>query len=122
MRFYALTCLTAVAALAPPAFADPGRISRGAIVGVWTVDGGSCEGDTSEIYRADGTFGSDTYEGRWTLLGDQFTTKVERQGEIGERFKRAPERASTSTILRLTRTVRVERWRDGSVHRSHRCS
>ena len=94
---------------------------RSAIVGVWSVPDGSCEGDTSEIFRTDGSYRGDTYEGRWTVRGRRLTTKVERQGEMGGPLRTAPEPATVSTLLRLTRKLRVERWGDGSVHRLHHC-
>lgn len=122
MRSAVYSCCTAVLFTVSSISASSHAIKRASLVGVWTAPGGSCEGDTAEVYRPDGRYETETSEGRWTLQGNRLLTTIEKTGEMGEPFKAIhPVERETTTILRATLKTRTERWQDGSIHRSLRC-
>jgi hypothetical protein len=102
-----------VRATAPP---------KSALLGSWEEDPGTCEGDNSVLYRGDGAFFGYDYEGRWVLEGATLRTAITKQMGSDEQWRPLgkPERSST-TIVSLTRSRLVERWKDGSLHHYHRC-
>jgi hypothetical protein len=107
------------AIIAPPVVAE--EIDRTQLIGTWAA-GGSCESDTVEFYRSDGTLETPTSAGRWSLRGDQLTIIVTSAGEMGEAFQPLnPVHRDVVTLLSVSGRERKERWRDGSVHYIRRC-
>jgi hypothetical protein len=92
------------------------------LIGQWAPPGGSCEGDTIEVYNVDGSYETDTSKGRWRIIGKTLTRRIELTGETGEKLLRLtrPDIFSV-TIVRLDRNVRIERWPDKKSHRFLRC-
>lgn len=97
--------------------------ARADIIGNWEEDPRTCEGDGHVTYSADGAFDGYDFEGRWLLSGNRLATTI-TQRTIGPDEKvvriKSPE-SQVSTIVSSSRTRRVERWQDGSLHRLHRC-
>lgn len=121
MRQTALTIFAVLFATSPGS-ATPLPISKANITGAWTVPGGDCDGDTTEVYSANGRYGTDNSEGRWALHGNKLIITVIRAGEMSEPFipVRPPER-SVITVIRVDRRTLTAKYYDGSVRRSHRC-
>ena len=117
---HSLVGLICAATLASASTALP--VNKASLTGAWHPDTDSCEDDLTELYSANGTYGTDNEEGFWSLRGNQLTVTVTKAGEMGEQFKpvRPPQR-SVVTILRVGQHSRLERWPNGSIHRSYRC-
>jgi hypothetical protein len=97
-------------------------ITKANLTGAWHSDTDFCPGDLTEYYNADGTYATDNEEGFWSLRGNKLIVTVTKAGEMGEQFKpvRPPDR-SVVTVIRVGRHSRLERWYNGTIHRSYRC-
>ena len=106
-----------------PSSAKALPIKRATLVGAWHTDVDNCEGDLTKLYSANGQYGSDNEEGVWSLHGNKLIVTVTKSGEMGEEFTPLhPPQRIVLTIVRVGKRTRIERWNDGSIHRSYRCS
>ena len=114
LSLIAATVLAAVSSALP--------ITKRSLTGAWHPQTDSCEDDLTALYGANGAFGTDNEEGSWSLRGNQLVVTVIKAGEMGEEFKPVwPPERRVVTIIRVGQHSRVERWPDGSIHRSYRC-
>ena len=92
------------------------------LIGQWAQAGGSCDGDTTEVYKTDGSYETDTAKGRWSISGKTLTRRVELAGEAGEKLgPLTPPEVTSVIIVRLDGHVRIERWPDKKSHQFVRC-
>lgn len=105
-----------------PGIARSSEIRDDSIVGTWEAVGGTCEGDNSVTYKADGTFFAYDVRGRWALRGKKLITFTTERGEPDEEVYRVnPPERNEETIVSVNHDRITSRWSDGSLHNLHRC-
>lgn len=111
---------TAAKAKSPPAAAAQ-QFSREKLIGGWSSDIRSCEGDSGISYNADGSWIAGGNSGTWRIESNKLITTIIEEGEMGERSVKlkTPKRIVT-TIIRLDDKL-TEKNENGAVYTNVRC-
>jgi hypothetical protein len=111
---------TAAKAKSPPTSAAQ-QFSREKLVGGWSSDIRSCEGDSGISYNADGSWIAGGNSGTWRIEGNKLITTIIEEGEMGdESVKLKTPKRIVTTIVRLDDKL-TEKNENGAVYTSVRC-